>query len=142
MFCILGQTNPSCVVYIMQKPDSIIAQLHSKTLNGQPAQLVQLHNGLIIALSATSLGCYKNFESVFDELGNGLVSFVQLDEQHNIAFKQDLCVSTHAGGYIGLVDGKALLITPFKATLYLNNHDGLRGLNPLAELDLPQIDVH
>lgn len=126
----------------MQKPDSIIAQLHSKTLNGQPLQLAQLHNGLIIALSPDSLGCYKNLDSVSDELGNGLLSFARLESQHTIAFKQDLCVSTYAGGFMGLVDGKALLITPFKASLYMNNHDGLRGLNPLAELELPQIDVH
>lgn len=126
----------------MPKPDSIIAEIHCETLNQEPAQLLELHNGLIIALTRNALGCYRNHDSVRDPLGNGLVSYANIESDNHIQFEEELCVATYTSGFVGLKDGKALLIKPFKACLYPNNHDGLRGLNCLAELELPVIEVY
>ncbi|MCG8534581.1 MAG: hypothetical protein MI808_05740 [Pseudomonadales bacterium] len=126
----------------MSKPDSIIAQIINETLNQEPAQLLVLHNGLVIALTRQSLGCFKSLNSLNDALGNGLLSHADIQPNSPIEFENGICVATHTSGYVGLLDGKALLIKPHKACLYPNNHDGLRGLNCLAELDLPPIDVH
>jgi len=121
--------------------NSIIAEIHSDTINNQPCELIHLHNDLVIALSDAALGCYRNRESIHDPLGNGLVSFSSLGPDDHIQFHDGRCITTYSGGYVGLVDGKALLITPFKVRLYPSNHDGLRGLNCIAELELPAIDV-
>ncbi len=126
----------------MTKPDSIIAHVFSESLNQEPAQLLQLHNGLIIAITRNALACYKSHESIGDALGNGLLSYTNIDENNPIRFEDGICVSNYTSGYVGIVDGKALLITPYKVCLYPNNHDGLRGLNCLAELELPPIDVY
>lgn len=122
-------------------PNSIIAEIRSDIIKEEPCELVCLHNGLIIALSASALGCYRNQPSLHDPLGNGLLSFCALEAEHHIRFQDGRCITTFSGGYVGLSDGKALLISPFKARLYPNNQDGLRGLNCIGELDLPEIDV-
>lgn len=121
--------------------DSIIAHTSCERLRQEPAQLLHLHNGMVIALSPHAMACFRSASAIHDPLGNGLLSFTELPEGVNIRFEQERCVSTHSAGYVGLLDGKALLIAPFKVRLYPNNHDGLRGLNCLAELELPSIDV-
>ena len=121
--------------------DSIIAHTSCERLRGEPAQLLHLHNGMVIALSPRALACFRDAQSLHDPLGNGLLSFTALPDDAAIRFDQEFCVSTHTAGYVGLVDGKALLIAPFKVRLFPNNQDGLRGLNCLAELELPSIDV-
>lgn len=121
--------------------NSIVAEILSDTIKGEPCELVRLHNGLIIALSRSALGCYRNHQALHDALGNGLLSFCSLEREHYIRFQQNRCVTTYSGGYVGLADGKALLIAPFKARLYPNNEDGLRGHNCIGEIELPEIDV-
>ena len=125
----------------MYPPDSIIAHTSCERLRGEPAQLLHLHNGYVIVLTPRAIGCYSSRAALDDPLGNGLLSFAELDENSLLVFEQEGCITTHSAGYVGLRDGKALLITPFKIRLYPNNHDGLRGLNCLAELELPSIDV-
>ena len=121
--------------------NSVVAEILIETLNDEPCELVKLHNGLIIALTPTALGCYRDQLSLRDPLGNGLLSFCAPAPQQQIRFENQRCISTYSGGYVGLLDGKALLIAPYKVRLYPNNQDGLRGLNCLAELELPEIDV-
>ena len=121
--------------------NSVVAEILTETLNHEPCELIKLHNGLIIALSPRALGCYRNLQSLHDPLGNGLISFSALEPEQHIAFQEQRCITTYSGGYVGLVDGKALLIAPYKVRLYPNNQDGLRGQNCLAELELPEIDV-
>ena len=126
---------------IMNPSDSIIAHTSCERLRQEPAQLLHLHNGYVIVLTPRAIACYRNHAAVGDPLGNGLLSFVELDDTATIGFEQASCVATHTAGYVGLLDGKALLITPNKIRLYPNSHDGLRGLNCLGELELPSIDV-
>ncbi|MAR89852.1 MAG: hypothetical protein CML06_03080 [Pseudomonadales bacterium] len=121
--------------------NSVIADIISESVREEPCELLCLHNGLVIALSPRALGCYRSCEAVQDPLGNGLLAFCQLAEQHSIQFQEQRCVTTYSGGYVGLCDGKALLIAPGKVRLFANNEDGLRGINVLAEMDLPDIDV-
>ncbi|MGC1507575.1 hypothetical protein [Ketobacter sp.] len=122
--------------------DGIIAEIHCETIKGQPAELLQFHNGLVIAITTDTLCCYKSLQSIGDPLGNGLLSFCAIPAEQSILFNDNRCVSEHRSGYVGLTDGKALLIAPFHVRLYPNNHDALRGLNCLAELELPEIDVY
>lgn len=121
--------------------DSIIAHTSCERLHQEPAQLLHLHNGMVIALTPRALACFRNAGAMHDPLGNGLLSFTALPEGTEIGFQQDICVATHSAGYVGLLDGKAMLIAPYKVRLFPNNQDGLRGLNCLAELELPTIDV-
>lgn len=121
--------------------DSIIAHTSCERLRQEPAQLLHLHNGMVIALTPKAMACFRNVEALHDPLGNGLLSFTTLPDDHEIRFDMAQCVATHSAGFVGLLDGKALLIAPFKIRLYPNNHDGLRGLNCIAELELPSIDV-
>jgi len=125
----------------MNPSDSIIAHTSCESLWQRPAQLLHLHNGYVIVLTPHAIACYRNYQSIQDPLGNGLLSFVELDGASSLHFVQDACVATHTAGYVGLMDGKALLITPNKIRLYANNQDGLRGHNCLGELELPSLDV-
>lgn len=121
--------------------DSIIAHTSCERLGQEPAQLLHLHNGMIIALTPRALACFRHADALADPLGNGLLSYTALPDEVQIHFEQEVCIARHSAGYVGLLDGKALLIAPFKVRLYPNSHDGLRGLNCLAELELPSIDV-
>jgi hypothetical protein len=111
-------------------------------LQQEPAQLIHLHNGVVIVLTARALACYRNRAALDDALGNGLLSFADIQPGSEIRFENACCITTHSAGYVGLIDGKALLIAPLKIRLYPNTHDGLRGLNCLAELELPDIDMY
>lgn len=122
--------------------DGIIAEIQCQTINGEPTELIKLHNGLMIALSSNTLACYKNQQSITDPLGNGLLSYVTVPADHLIQFENGHCIAQYRSGYVGLIDNKALLIAPFHIRLFPNNQDGLRGLNCLAELELPEIDVY
>lgn len=121
--------------------DSIIAHTSCERLRQEPAQLLHLHNGMVIALTPKAMACFRDAGALHDPLGNGLLSFSALPDDQEIRFEMAQCVATHSAGFVGLLDGKALLIAPFKVRLYPNNHDGLRGLNCIAELELPSIDV-
>lgn len=122
-------------------PDSIIAATQLYRINDQPTELLLLHSGLVIALSETALACYRDIDSVGDPLGNGLISWADMVPGAKIQFENDHCIDRYKAGFVGLIDGQALLIAPYKVRLYPNNQDALRGLNCLAELALPDIDV-
>ena len=126
----------------MSNTDAIIAHIDYGRINDEPAQLIELHNGMIIALTANALACYRQRRCIHDPLGNGLLSLAEIAPDSAIGFFNGQCIQAHRSGFVGLRDGKALLISPFKVRLYPNNYDGLRGLNCLAELDLPEIDVY
>lgn len=121
--------------------DSIIAEIRSASLRTEPAQLVYLHNGMVIAISRRALACFKNDTYLNDPLGNGLLSFCEIPEAQSIGFDGDTCVTTFKSGYVGLHDGKALVIAPNSVRLYPNNHDGLRGTNCIADISLSEIDM-
>lgn len=126
----------------MTTKDTIIAQTHYDCINGLPAQFIELHNKMVIVITSDTLACYRNLASIQNPLGNGLVSLAEIEPSSSIQFTNGQCISAYRSGYVGLQDGKTILITPFKVRLYPSNHDGLRNLNCLAELNLPEIDVY
>lgn len=125
----------------MNHQQSIIAGVEHLHIGQNPVALIDFNTGVVVALQEGSLACYRNRSSLTDPLGNGLLSVTEIAKPNGIAFEQGLCVIDYRAGYVGLVDGKALLIVPGAIRLYPSKLDALQGSNCLAELELPELSV-
>lgn len=124
-------------VMIHQHSSSII-QSHTQIQlsNGEPAEALVFHNDLTLVLSEHTLAMFKTLEQVHDPLGNGLIASTQLSEDNKLAVEAGKLVQQYQSGFIGLVDGKAVLVTPNVIQLFPSANDALRNQNELARVTL------
>lgn len=122
--------------------ESLIRSLEHETLsNGDKVDLITLHGGQIIVLTRGSIAAYKNEASRNDPLGNGLIGLTPIPDPFLLKAGDNGYVHTYRSGYLGLYEGMALIITPFRVSLFQNNDDALTGKNPLAYIDLTPLDL-
>lgn len=103
--------------------------------SGQAAERVRLRGGPVLVLSAGAFALYKHLAAMDDPLGNGLIRLQPLATEHYLACHEGRFVEQYKAGFIGLVDNKALLVTPAAVQLFANREDALRNRNQLARLD-------
>ncbi|MHA7880606.1 MAG: hypothetical protein ACX931_12490 [Saccharospirillum sp.] len=114
----------------------IVDAIESSTLpSGQPAERLRLRGGPVLVLSERALALYRHQQAVDDPLGNGLIQLQPLPSEHQLVCHEGQFVEQYRAGYIGLIDDKALLVTPVAIQLFANREDALRNHNPLARLD-------
>ena len=120
---------------ILQNTSDLIAQVtHQQLPSGIPVDVAQLVNGSALVISADALALYRNADGVGDALGNGLVRSIDLPltlTQENGAFLQE-----HKAGYVGLSDGRVLLITLNDVQMFPSKQDALRNQNEVVRLPL------
>jgi hypothetical protein len=122
---------------IHQHSSDIIQSHHSLQLpNGEPAEALVFHNALTLVVSEHTLAMFKTQDHIQDPLGNGLIASVQLTEKTSLAIEEGKLVKHYQSGFVSLVDGKALLITPNVVQLFGNANDALRNQQELARLVL------
>ncbi|MCG8671089.1 MAG: hypothetical protein MI867_16910 [Pseudomonadales bacterium] len=109
--------------------------------NGEFAEMLHVQGGPVILISSLGLASFKSAEAVEDPLGNGRLGYAELPENVGLEKHEDSFVAHCRSGFVQLHGGKALLVTPFHATLFNNNDDALEGKNPLAQVPLNDIDL-
>lgn len=113
----------------------IIEALESRPLaNGTPADRLRLRGGPVLVLTASAMALYRDVSDVDDPLGNGLIALAELSGDDVLVSEDERFVREHRAGYIGLMDDKAILITPVAVQLFANRDDALRNQNERARL--------
>ncbi|GGX73550.1 hypothetical protein [Saccharospirillum salsuginis] len=113
----------------------IIESIQAEPLaNGTPAERLQLRGGPVLVLTEEAMALYRDADSPDDPLGNGLITLAELTGDHALVREDGHFVREHRAGYIGLMDDKAMLITPAAIQLFANRDDALRNQNELARL--------
>lgn len=121
---------------LFEGSSDIIAKHIATTLNnGEAAECLEFHNGKCLVLSQQALGMYKDMASVTDPLGNGRIDTVTLPADEQLSNDQPWVTETVAG-FIGLTNGRALLITPNYVQMFPTKTDALHNRNEIVRLDL------
>jgi len=122
---------------IHQHSSNIVQSHHQLTLpNNELAEALVFHNDLTLVLSEHTMAMFKTLAHVNDPLGNGLIASTNLTDKTCLAIKEGKLVQNYQSGFVGLVDGKAILITPNVIQLFASSHEALRNQNELARLSL------
>lgn len=103
-----------------------------------PSQWLTFRNGFVLVLGEAFLSLYKNAESIGDPLGNGLKATVDLSSEFTLAVSPNGFVVNYAAGFVGLVDEKAILITPNDIQLFQNKTDALHNRDEIVRLKLAE----
>ncbi|PIE41683.1 MAG: hypothetical protein CSA49_02200 [Gammaproteobacteria bacterium] len=109
--------------------------------NGETAEMLHVQGGPVILVSQLGLASFKNEQAVDDPLGNGRLGYAEIPESITLSLIDGSFVAQIRSGFIQLHDGKAMLVTPFHATLFTSNDDALEGKNKIAQVPLNDIDL-
>lgn len=113
----------------------IIESVESAPLaNGIPAERLRLRGGPVLVLTENAMALYRDAAGPDDALGNGLIDLAELAEDQRLPQQEGRFVTEHRAGYVGLADGRAILITPMAVQLFANRDDALRNRDEVARL--------
>ena len=97
-------------------------------------EVLTLVNGTALVLAADSLSLYRSPQQVGDALGNGLVASVAIAPL--LVPREERFVQECRAGYVGLCDGRVLLISLNFVQLFGGKEDALHNRNEQARLSL------
>jgi len=122
---------------IIEGSSDIVTRCEFKQDTEQGAtQWLTLRNGWVMILAPHFINLYKSEASVNDPLGNGLIASEDIPSEATLAVTKTGLVSRYAAGFVGLVDEKAILITPNDIQLFPSANDALRNQNEILRLAL------
>ncbi|MFC3681524.1 hypothetical protein [Bacterioplanoides pacificum] len=104
--------------------------------SGKPADLATLVNGQVLVVSEDALAVYRSVADVSDELGNGLRASVSIPSAYTLPVQTQAFIQEHRAGYVGLSDGRVLLITLNDVQMFPSKQDALRNQNEVVRLPL------
>ncbi|MFT6261460.1 MAG: hypothetical protein ACJA0E_001279 [Bermanella sp.] len=99
-------------------------------------QWLTFRNGFVLILAVDAMALYKSADSIVDPLGNGLKDMVELKGSAKLVSASGGLVSSFTAGFVGLMDDKAILITPNDIQLFANKQDALYNRQELGRLEL------
>ena len=97
-------------------------------------EVLTLVNGTALVIAADSLSLYRSPQQVGDPLGNGLVASVAAAPA--LVPQQGRFVQEYRAGYVGLCDGRVLLISLNFVQLFGSKEDALHNRGEQARLSL------
>tara|TARA_R110000850_G_scaffold7681_4_gene28272 strand:+ start:1440 stop:1811 length:372 start_codon:yes stop_codon:yes gene_type:complete len=104
--------------------------------SGEAAEALELRDGLTLILKPDAIALYRSLDSFFDPLGSGCMAYVELPTEQQLAWSNNQIMQEHEAGYVGLSEGKVLLITPNHIRVYQSKHNVLNHIDPIGELML------
>lgn len=124
---------------IIEGSSDIVIESECRPLkNSEPSERLIIQNGKVIVLSSGAIGVYKHKAACDDPLGNGLISLVEIPQDHVLKPSGEQFVKSVAAGCVQLLDGKILLVLPAEVRLYASPDDALRGRNGLLAASLEE----
>lgn len=103
--------------------------------SGVPCDALHFRNGMVLLVSLNALALYKNAQSVFDPLGNGMLALEDIEDDLQADAEGNI-VQEYQAGYVGLSGGKVILITPNDIQLFPNKEAALRNKNEITRIKL------
>jgi len=104
--------------------------------SGEAAEALELRDGLTLILKPDAIALYRSLDSLFDPLGSGCMAYADLPAEQQLAWSNNQIMQEHEAGYVGLSEGKVLLITPNNIRVYQSKHNALHHIDPIGELIL------
>lgn len=121
---------------IENSSDLIQSVEQGKLASGKPADLAQLINGQVLAISDDALALFGRIEDVADELGNGLRGSVVIPSEFQLSLENGCYLQEHRAGYVGLSSERVLLITLNDIQMFPSKQDALANRNEILRLPL------
>lgn len=121
---------------VIEGNSDIVVRCEFQAQASQPSQWLTFRNGFVLVLQANVMALYKNVESINDPLGNGLKAMVDIPAEQTLQHEEIGFVREYSAGFVGLVDDKAILITPNDIQLFENKTDALHNRDEIARLAL------
>lgn len=115
--------------------DIIVRREKFQLPSGVPCDALHFRNGLVLLISLNALALYKNAQSVFDPLGNGMLALEDIEDDLQADAEGNI-VQEYQAGYVGLSGGKVILITPNDIQLFPNKEAALRNKNEITRIKL------
>lgn len=103
--------------------------------DGSNAELLHFRDHKVLAISRNGLAFYQDQSGVLDDFNQGLLASCEIPSD-KILPDVDTFVAEFKAGFVGLVDDKALLITPVAIQLFDNKTDALYNRSEICRLDL------
>jgi len=104
--------------------------------SGETAEALELRDGLTLILKPDAIALYRSLDAFFDPLGSGCMAYAELPREQQLTWSNNQIMQEHKAGYVGLSEGKVLLITPSHIRLYQSKHNALHHIDPIGELML------
>jgi hypothetical protein len=101
-----------------------------------PCQWLTFRNGFVLVVHESFMALYKDAQSIGDPLGNGLKVMVDIPDDQILTSSEQGFVQSFSAGFVGLVDEKAILITPNDIQLFSDKSDALHNRNEIVRLQL------
>lgn len=103
--------------------------------SGVEAEVAELINDRVLTISSDSLALFRSRMDVSDPLGNGLLHVVGIPAGFHFTSPAPYIVE-HCAGYVGLTDGKVLLVGLNDARLFANKRDALSNRSEIVRIPL------
>lgn len=121
---------------LIENSSDLIREVHQGRLaSGKAVDLACLVNGQVLAISDDALALFARLDDVADELGNGLIRSVTIPEPFQLSHS-DGYLQEHRAGYVGLSDGRVLLITLNDVQMFPSKQDALRNQGEITRIAL------
>lgn len=114
--------------------DIVTAVTSAPLADGSPSERLSLRGGPVLVITEKALGLYRDEDAPDDPLGNGLLALCDFPGTHRLTPHDGRFVREHRAGYVGLMDGHVILVTPAAIQLFANQNDALRNRDQLARL--------
>ena len=119
--------------------NSNLIREHTQVLlaSGVEADAAMLINDTVLVISKDAIAQFSSLQALADPLGNGLLQSVALPD--GICLDGPPFIERHQAGYVGLRDGRALLIGLNDVRLFNSAQDALRNHDEVVRLPLQAI---
>jgi hypothetical protein len=121
--------------------DMIIARQETRNLPQRgPVTLMHFHQGMVLLVSASAVGLYRDAAAVTDPLGNGALGYETIPESLQPHWQEEGgYIREQRAGYVALTSGAALFIRPDGVGLYDSGAAVLKNQPPhwLIPFSLP-----
>ena len=116
--------------------DSEIIVEHTRVSrpNGLHYDALTLKNGYSLLINAHEMALYKSLRHALDPLSDGFLSACSFDHPLTSNQAEISVIENFTAGFVGLVDGKTLLILPGKIILFPNKESALFNQNAISTL--------
>lgn len=122
---------------LIENSSDLIQSISQGSLaSGKQADLAQLINGQVLAISDDALALFSRMEDVADELGNGLRASVMIPPAFQLSLENNRYLQEHRAGYVGLSSNRVLLITLNDVQMFPSKQDALANRDEIVRLPL------
>lgn len=125
---------------LIESTSDLIADLTVRQMpSGIWVQEAALVNGNALVIAADTLALYRRPGSCTDLLGNGFIRSIAIPESSQLQAAENQpgqYIAEHRAGYVGLHDGRVLLITLNDVQMFADKLSALQNKNEIVRLSL------